>query len=346
MGSIITPAGLMQEIQKGAFKPNIYLTNMSLAYFQAADQYVAKSLFPMLPVQLSTASYYKFSKGDLARDNVQRKPQFGKVAPAIMGLSDDNYRVEVDQVITGLDQIQTLDFVRSKAPGVADPRRAKAKFIAEQMNIHLDILFADKFFKTGAWTNEWTGNSAFDASNKKFIQFDNSNCDPVELFDYLSTTMLQNGRRKPNKLGLGINAFNALKNCQAVLDRVKFGGSTANPATVNEKVLAELFGLKEVKVFASTYNAAQYGEADDMQFICDPNDALLVYTTDSPAIDEPTAGYIFTWDMLGDGQVMPVHQYLGEPATHTEFMEGLMATDMKKTADDLAVYLHNCVSSN
>lgn len=341
----ITPNGIMQQIQKGAFKPNIYLTNMSLAYFQAADQYVAKSLFPMLPVQLSTASYYKFSKGDLARDNVQRKPQFGKVAPAIMGISDDNYRVNVDQVIVGLDQIQTLDFTRAKAPGVADPRRAKAKFIAEQMNIHLDIIFAQSYFQTGVWNNEWTGGNAYSASNQTFIYFDDDNCDPIGLFDSLMTQIQMVGRRKPNKLGLGINAFNALKNCPAVLDRVKYGGSTPNPATVNENVLAQLFGLKEVKVFASTYNDAQYGEDENMQFICNPNDALLVYATDAPAIDEPSAGYIFTWDMLGDGQVMPVHQYLGEAATHTEFMEGLMATDMKKTGDDLAVYLHNCVST-
>ena len=145
--SFITPETIMHEIQKGAFKPNIYLTNLSMAYFQSQDKYVAKSLFPILPVQLSTSSYYKFSKADLARDNVRRKPQFGRVEPAQMGMSDDSYRCFVDQIIVGLDKIENLDFSRSKAPGVADPRKAKAKFIAEQMNIHMDILFAESFFK-------------------------------------------------------------------------------------------------------------------------------------------------------------------------------------------------------
>ena len=340
---IITPESLSAQIAKGAFKPNLYLTNMSMAYFQAQDQYVAKSLFPMLPVQLSTASYYKFSKGDLARDNVRRKPQFGKVEPAIMGQTDDSYRCYVDQVIVGLDKIGTLDFTRSHAPGVADPRKAKARFIAEQMNIHMDILFANAFFKTGVWANEWTGGDSLSESEKTFIKFNDDNCDPIELFDMLMTLIKQKGRRKPNKLGLGINAFNALKSCPAILDRVKYGGSTPNPATVNENVLAQLFGLKEVKVFESTYNAADLGAEDDMQFICNPDDALLVYATDTPAIDEPTAGYIFTWDMLGNGQYMPTLQFEGEGGTHAEFMEGLMATDMKKTADDLAIYLHGCV---
>lgn len=344
MATFITPEAITAQIQKGVFKPNIYLTNMSMAAFQAQSDYVAKSLFPMLPVQLSTASYYKFSTADLARDNVRRKPDFGKVEPAVMGIADDSYRCYVDQIIVGIDKIGTLDFGRSRAPGVADPRKAKAKFIAEQMNIHLDIMFANSYFKSGVWENEWTGSTSFSETSKNFIKFDDANCDPVVLFDNLSTMMKQKGRRKPNKLGLGEKAYNALKSCPAVVERVKFGGSTANPATVNERVLAELLGLEKVVVFGSTYNAGGIGE-EDMQFICNPNDALLVYATNTPAIDEPTAGYIFTWDMLGDGQFMPTLQYDGEGGTHAEFMEGLMATDMKKTSDDLAIYLKDCVTT-
>ena len=46
--------------------------------------------------------------------------------------------------------------------------------------------------------------------------------------------------------------------------------------------------------------------------------------------------------MLNNGQFMPIVQYPGEGGTHTEFIEGLMATDMQKTADDLAVFLKDC----
>lgn len=67
-----------------------------------------------------------------------------------------------------------------------------------------------------------------------------------------------------------------------------------------------------------------------MQYIGDPNAFLLAYATDSPAVDEPSAGYIFTWDMLGNGNVLPIRQFEGEQGTHSEFIEGLMATDMKR----------------
>lgn len=339
----MTNEQLQYEIQKGNFHPNIYLTNLSMAYFQKAERYVAKALFPICPVQLSSANYYTFSKADLLRDNVARKPQFGKVAPAQMGQVGGSYSCKVDQVITGIDQIARLNYERTKAPGVADPRKAKVKFIAEQMLLHQDITFAENFFKPGVWNNEWTGDTAYSEADKTFIKFTDDNCDPVKLIDDLCTSVEQSTGRRPNRFGLGKQTFNALKAHPAIVERVKFGGSTANPATVNERVLAELFGIEKVKVLSSIYNAAGVGEEEDMNFICDPNAALLAYATDAPAIDEPSAGYIFTWDMLGNGQYMPTLQYEGEPGTHTEFIEGLYSADMKKTSDDLAVFLKDCV---
>lgn len=341
--SNLSPQDIQYEIAKGTFKPNIYLTNLSMAYFQEASRYVAKSIFPICPVQLSSARFYTFSKEDLLRDNVSRKPQFGKVAPAQMGQLDQSYSCAVDQVITGIDQLSTLNYQRTNAPGVADPRRAKVKFIAEQMNLHQDIIFAQKFFKAGVWNNEWTGGTEYNKTNKTFIKFTDDNCDPVKLIDDLCTSVEQSTGRRPNRLGLGKNAFNALKAHPAIVERVKFGGSTANPATVNERVLAELFGIEKVVVLSSIYNSAPVGAEASMNFICDPNAAILAYATNTPAIDEPSAGYIFTWDMLGNGQYMPTMQYEGESGTHSEFIEGLFSADMKKTADDLAVFLKDCV---
>lgn len=338
-----TVSGIQSEIRKGRFVPHARLTNLSMAYFQDTSKYVAKKVFPIVPVQLSSSFYYEFDKGDLARNNMKRKPQMGKVTPAQMGHTENSYQCHVDQIITGIDEISTLDYSRTNAPTSIDPRKAKARFIAEQMNLALDVQFAENFFNKDVWSNTLTG-SATESAGSTFIKFDDANCDPIQLFDELKLQIEEEGRRTPNKLSLGAKAFIGLKNNPAILERVKFGGSTANPATVTENVLAQLFGIEEVLVFYSTYNAAGVGEKDDMQFICNPNDALLSYTTSSPAIDEPSAGYIFAWDMLGNGQFMPTLQWPGENGTHTEFIEGLMAHDMKKTSDCLAIYLSDCVA--
>ena len=337
-----TTAGIAAAISKG-WKPNRYLTNMSMAFFANESDYVATSIFPICPVQLSTSFYYEFQKGDLTRDNVQRKPAFGKVAPAQMGHTDNTYRCLVDQVITGIDQIEALNFQRSNVPPSIDRRRSKIRFVTSQMHLHLDILFAQNFFHKGVWKNELTGVKS-NASGSQFLRFDDANFDPVGFFDGLTRDMRKNGLRKPNKLSLGVDSFNALKKHPDILERVKYGGSTANPANVNERVLAELFGLDQVKVLYSVYNKAEEGQPDHMEYICEPDGALLTYTTPSPALDEPSAGYIFTWDMLGDGNFMSIDTFEGEGGTHAEFAEGLMSTDMKRTCDDLAFYMTGCVT--
>ncbi len=333
----LNAAAIQTEIAKGSFRPHMFLTNMSMAFFQSADAYVAKSLFPILPVALSTSSYYVFSREDLARDNVKKKPQFGKVAPFQVSNTTDTYSVEVEQIIMGIDSINQTNINRLNIPGASDPRKSKVKTIAEQMNIHQDVIFADKFFKSGVWSNEWEGvdNSPTD---KKTLKFGDPNFEPVKFFDERKREMLEIGRREPNKLGLGVDAYNALKENGDLLERVKYSGSSANPARINEQIIAELLGLEKVVVFKSTYNKANFGAKEEMSFICDPSCALLCYATDTPAIDEPSAGYTFTWDMLGDGNYLPVLQYDGENGTHSEFIEGLMATSHKKTCDELGIF--------
>lgn len=341
MNNKITTAGIAAKIQKG-WKPNAYLTNMSMAYFANPADWVATRLFPICPVSLSTSYFYTFSKGDLARDNVQRKPAYGKVNPAVMGHTDNVYKCEVDQIITGIDQIGTLDYQRSNSPASIDPRRSKVRFTAEQMALHLDVTFAQNFFRPGVWGNEFTGKDTSPSANQ-FLKFTKEGFDPVHFFNERRREIKKNGRREPNKLALGYDAYIALTEHPDIIERVKYTGSTANPAIVNKQVLAQLLGVQEVTVLESTYNVAEPGQKDDMQFICDSKSALLCYATPTPAIDEPSAGYIFTWDMLGNGSYMATSQYEGEGGTHTEFIEGLIATDMRKTADDLACFMTDCV---
>lgn len=337
----VSTGDLQVAIAKG-WKPNQYLSNMSMAYFADRNDFFARRIMPICPVQLSTSYYYTFSRADLARDNVARKPKGGTVAPAVVGHTDDMYHCNVYQIRYPIDQIGALDYARSNAPASIDPRRNRVRVITEQMDLHLDIAFAKSFMQPGVWAHEYTGVDA-SPTGDQFLKFSDANFDPVHFFDDKKKEMKRMGRREPNKLSLGYDAYLALKSHPDILERVKYSGSTPNPAVVNEKVLAELFGLSEVTYLASTYNAAAEGAEEDMQFIADSKGALLTYTTPSPQLDEPSAGYIFTWDMLGNGQWIALDQYEGEKGTHTEFVEGLMAYDMKKCSDELAMYFTECV---
>lgn len=340
----LTTQELAANIQKGAFKPHIYLTNVCLSYFQNMAGFVAKKAFPIVPVPVSSAHYYEFDKGDLARDNMARKPEFGHVAPGIYGKRDKYYHCEVDQVITGVDQISSLDYQRAGAPAVIDPRRGKTRWVAEQMNIHLERVWAGKYFNPDSWAHVYEGAGSGSLGEGQFYCFDSENSDPVTFFSKIRNRMLLAGLRKPNKMVLGANVYVALTVNPSILERIKYQGSEANPANVTANVLAQLFGLEEVIIAEGVYNSAPVGAADQMEFICDPDSVLLVYAANAPSIDEPSAGYTFTWDMLGNGQYTAVQQYLGEPSSHTEFIEGLLCADPEITSSDLGVFLKGAVS--
>lgn len=328
------------SISKG-WKPNNYLTNLAVANFQPDDWFIAPFIFPTVPVGLSTSHFYKFNKADLARDNVQRKPRYGKATPMLFGTTEELYNCQVDQVIIGIDQISAVNYQRAGTPGINDPRRAKIRLATEQLKLHMDRLFGEAFFKTGAWTNEWAGVTT-SPTGKQFLKFNDANFDPVSFFGKLKTDMMLAGRRKPNVLALGVEAYEGLKVNPDIIDRVKYSGSTANPATVNTNVLAQLLEIERVVVLNSVYNAGGYGE-EDMQFACDSKGALLAYAAPNAAIDEPSAGYTFAWDMLGNGQYLAFDQFEGEKGTHTEFIEGLVSYDHKKACDELGVFLKDCV---
>lgn len=332
-----TAASIQADIAKGAFRPHTALSNMALAYFQSDAKAFAKTIFPICPVTLSSDNYYVFDKEDLLRDNWQRKPAYGKVDPAVLSEHTESYACVVDQMIMGIDRIRQTDLTRRQGPGAADPRMQRARTMAGQANIHQDVLFSKAFFRPGVWGHEETGVDSTIPTSGQFIKFSNGNSDPVALVDDRKTVMEQSTGRTPNRMAIGVNVFNTLKKHPAILERVKYGGTTANPATITENVLSQLFGIERLTVQRSVMNRAKLGQKADMRYIGDPNGFLLAYATDTPSIDEPSAGYIFTWDMLGNGNIMPILNYDGESGTHSEFIEGLMATDMKKTADDLGM---------
>lgn len=334
---------IMIEKSLGNFKPNFRLSNMAIAYYEE-PQYASKRIFPVCPVQLPSGFFYEFKREDLARDNVAMKPNYGSVAPAIFGSSEQSYSCRVDQIIIGIDRIIALPYQRAQAMGLDnDPYRQRIPTLTEQIALHQEREFAEKFFKSGVWENEWSGAATANVAQKKFKKFDADTSDPITFIDSMATEIKRQGRRRPNKLALGIDTFVALKNNAAVKERIKYSGTTANPAVVTESVLAQIFGLEEVIVLDATYNDAPYGAEANMQYICDSKSALLVYAPGEPQIDAPSAGYIFTWIMDDVGNYISVRIYEGEPATHTELMEGLIAYDMRLTGQSLGVFMKDCV---
>lgn len=327
---------VFDRIVRGRTPVNIPLTNISTAYMQSLTG-GATSFFPEVPVDLSTGTYYKFSKEDLLRDNVQAKPILGRVDPTVLGYDTDEYKCKPEQIILGYDDIIQSDLVRTGAPGMLNIRRNKSRVIAQQMFIHSNKLFARNFFKKGVWGEDLTGGTDFE-------MFDNDNSDPIGYITEIITAMKKATGRKPNKLGLGQRVFDALIKHPDIMNRVIYGGNTASPAMVTTQALATILGVDEIVVFDAIWNSANLGEEGNMQFICDENSMLLAYTTSTPMVDEATAGYTFRWTM-GIDSTLPIIEWEGEPGTYSHYIGGMTSESQKVVCKDLGYFFSNVVST-
>lgn len=340
----ITPAQARSRIAKGKFRNHAVMSNMALSFFQNSKNYFARSIFPICPVDLSSGTYVVFELEDLLRDGWQKKPAYGKVMPTVIGEHTETYSVEVYQMIMGIDELRETDVSRRQGPRAANNTRQKhTRTIAEQANIHLDKAFAQSFFNRDAWEDVRTGVNTTNPTSEQFIKFSNDNSDPVDYVAGLKLDMLERTGFEPNRMSMGPDVYRALRKHPAILDRIKHTGSSANPAKVTERVLSELFEVEHISVMKSIRNKAKQGKEADIGFIANRGDMLLTYAPDQPSIEEPSAGYILTWDMLANGQWMPISHFDGEDGTHSEFVEGMMGYSMHKTCDDLAIYLADVV---
>ena len=108
------------------------------------------------------------------------------------------------------------------------------------------------------------------------MKFNDTSFDPIGFFDDLRTEIKRQGRRTPNRLALGIQAYNALKSNPFVKESVKYTGTTANPAIVTPNVLAQLFGVEQVKILESTYNSASWARRRTWSSFATPRRASVL----------------------------------------------------------------------
>lgn len=333
--------GVQNKIAKGVLHNNKYATDVSMAFFQDPNAFASKSIFPNVKVDLDVGKYLIFDREGLARVNAAKKPQAGMVQGFTVSNHDDLYAVEVYQTRLMFDMINQTRIDRSGVVGASNVMKSKARVVAEQLAIFQDIMFADEYFKTGAWNTEYTGTDS-NPTGRQFFKFSDANFEPIKFFNGLKREMLEKTGRRPNKLLLGIDAFHALCECPALLERISGNSSKGNPAIIFDSDLAGLLGFQKISVFEGSYNAAPEGKPAEWKMIADPTAALVCYSPDTPMIDEPSCGYSFTWDMLGNGNYAPMFFRESNDASHTAELEGLLATSFKKTCDDLGIFLSNC----
>lgn len=275
---------------------NAPLTNISIAFLQNANDFVATKLFPNIPVSKQADRYYVYNRGDFNRDEMEQRAPGTESAGS--GYSLDNTPTYFANRFSIHKDIP--DEVRANADAVLNPDREATAFVTHKALIKREKLFVANYFTTGKWGTDVTG-VASSPSAGQTLQWDNANSDPIKVIRDAKRAIRQSTGYEPNKLTVGRAVFDALLDHPDIIDRIKYGQTAGAPAQANKETLAKLLEIDEILVMNAIENTAKEGQNAAHSFIGGKN-ALLTHSATAPGLMTPSAGYTFSWTgLLGAG---------------------------------------------
>lgn len=262
------------------------LGNVSVAFMQSQDAFVADKVFPNIPVSHQSDVYYTYPKGEFNRDDMELRAPGTESAGANYRLGTDTYSAPVRALHKDI-----ADQVRANADSPLSPDREATEFLTQKALINREVNFATNYFTAGVWDTDVNSGLAWDAAGT-----------PIEDIRTGVRTVLQNTGFKPNTLCLGKQAWDILVDNADLVGRLD-RGQTSGPAKVLKESMAALFELDQIVVMEAVQNTANKGATDSHAFIGTGLDALLVYSAPSPGLMVPSGGYTFSWTgFLGASQ--------------------------------------------
>lgn len=321
------------------------LTNLTIAWLQDANGFIADRVFPKVSVSKKSDKYYIYNRADFNRIG-QVQPRAPRTqAPRVgMTLSTDTYLTDVFSLATDFD-FETL----ANEDAALDIRAAGAQMLTHQLLIDRERKWATTYFAQGVWATDWEGISGSPGAAQVRQWSDYTNSNPiVDVTNIMRTVQLRSGGFKPNVMVLGKEVRDVLVNHPIILGRLNGGATVTNTALVTDAKLAEIFGVEEFLVMETVQNTAAEGLAESNSFIGGKAVAFY-YRPRAAGLMVPSAGYTFTWDELqnASGHGITIKSYTGDYLAIdgiAEVLEANMAYDHKVVASEMGAFIRTVVA--
>ena len=319
----------MGQPTQSAVHVDVPLTNISTAYLQSQDAFVASKVFPIVPVQKQTDKFYTYTKNDWFRDEAQLRADATESAGSGYGISTATYSCDVYAMHKDIGY-QT----RANADMQINLDRDATEFVTQRLLLKQEIQFVTDFFTTSVWATD---------STPANLWSDFTNSDPIEDIETGKEAILSVTGRMANTLVLGYQVYRKLKNHPDVIDRIKYTTGVTG-RTVTPELLAAMFDVERVLVAQAIKATNNEGETAAYAFTHGKH-ALLAHVAPNPGLLTPSAGYVFSWQGVSDGLGANVGiRRIEMPTLRAERIEGEIAFDCKVMGTDLGYFFNGAVA--
>jgi hypothetical protein len=322
------------------------LTNLTLAYLQDPNVFVADKVFPLVSVDKQSDKFYVYNRADFNRSG-ERKALAPRTRPERVGMtiSNSNYFADVYGLATDFD-VQVL----ANEDAALETRSMGAQMLVHNMLIDREKDFVANYFVDNVWGTNWDGDIAANVAAAVTINWDDyTNATPIVDVRRLSKTIqLKSGGFKPNTMVTSKAVRDVLVDHPDILARLNGGATVANTALITDAKLAEIFEVERFFVLESIENTANEGAAEVNAFI-GGNHVMLCYTPSSAGMRSPAAGLTFCWNSLPgvSNMGLTVESYTGDFLRVEGIAEEIhvkLAYDMKIVGADLGGFINSAIS--
>jgi hypothetical protein len=311
------------------------LTNISVAYMQKAENFIADKVFPVVPVDKQSDKYFSYTKNDWLRDEAQVRTDGTESVGSGYNITTDTYFADVFAIHKDVG-----DQTRANADAPINVDREAAEFVTHRLMLRREIQFVQDFMADGVWGTSASGKASSPSTNE-FIQWSNyTTSDPIDNIEDGKQTILGVTGLEPNTLVLSYEAFRTLKHHPDLVDRIKYTSSQ----TITEDMLARMFDIDRVLVSRSIKATNNEGATEAYSFT-QGKSACLLYVAPNPGLLTPSAGYTFQWTGVsgGLGQTIGTSSFRLESLRATR-IESELAFDNKVVGADLGYFFKDCVA--
>lgn len=331
----------MPSPTQGDLHVNVPLTNISVAYIQGEDKYIADKVFPRVPVQKQSDLYWKYHKSEWRRTEVQKRAPSTESPGVGWNVETDQYFCHVYAVHKDID-----DQIRANADSAFNLDRDATRFITGQMLLKRDLDWHDEYFTTGVWDTDLAGVTGSPGAGQ-FQRWDESGSDPIGDLTDEQVNLEESTLLRPNILVIGARVLNPLRNHADILDRIKY----TQRGVISQDLLASFFEVDKFLVSRASQNTGE--EFQDpantdtnasYSFLAGKH-ALLVYANPSPSLMTPSGGYVFTWNgyLGGNDRGIRIKRFRQEQIA-SDRVEAEMTYDMKVVSTDVGAFFQDAVS--
>lgn len=302
------------------------LTNISVAYMQRQQNFIASQVFPIVPVSKQSDKFYTYTKNDWFRDEAQRRADATESAGGGYNLSTDTYQADVYAFHKDIG-----DQTRANADAPINVDREATEFVTSRIALKMETQFVSSFFTSGVWATD---------STPANLWSDYTSSDPLNDVENGKRQILSTTGFEPNTLVIGYDVFKALKNHPDLVDRIKYTSSQVLTADL----MASLFDIPRVLVSKAVKATNAEGATGAYDFTAGKN-ALLCYSAPSAGLLQPSAGYVMSWTGVSQGLGATVGtSRIRMEQFKADRIEAEVAFDMKVIGADLGYFFSSVVA--